>query len=120
MDGNKVARILRRIADAVDGMSEAALAEFIFGLREVRPRRRGPSSTKLSGAGRESREKLETVVAQLQRLSTREEGLLLLDQLNWTREELAGLARRMDVHVIKDDNIGRIKDKLVETAIGSR
>lgn len=117
MDGTRIARVLRRIAYAIEGMSESELDDFIHELRGGKPKKRGLGPPKPNKA---RQEELEVVVAQLQGLSTREEGLALLKQLNWTRDELTSLARRMHVHVTKDDNIGRIKDKLVETAIGSR
>jgi hypothetical protein len=117
MTGLRIARLLRRIADAVERMSDTELDKFIYGLGAPSPKRRLPQTRKTKSV---SQNELEGVVAELHQFSTREEALDLLDRLRWSREELATLARRLNIHTTKDDNVGRIKEKLVEAVIGSR
>ncbi len=63
---------------------------------------------------------LEGILQKLIESSTRDEGSKLLDELDLTRKELEKLARIRDIHITKDDNVAKIKEKLVEVVIGSR
>ena len=51
---------------------------------------------------------------------TREAASEILDKLDFNRKELEALARSRSVHVLKDDNVRRIKDKLIEAIVGSK
>ena len=44
----------------------------------------------------------------------------ILEKLDFTRRDLEAMARDRNVHVTKDDNVRRIKEKLVEVIVGSR
>ena len=63
---------------------------------------------------------LEQILGQLNELATREEGTKLLERFELSRKELERMAKLRKVHVTKDDNVERIKEKLIETIIGSR
>jgi len=117
MYGAKLAQLLRALANSIEKLDEAQLNEFIADMR----RPRSPSA----GIARKKHSKvdpieLEKVLAKLNDLTTREEGTKLLDGLDLNRKELERLARLRDIHVSKDDNVSRIKEKVVEVVIGSR
>jgi hypothetical protein len=63
---------------------------------------------------------VENYLDQLTMAQTREAASEIIDKLNFTRKELEALARTRSVHVTKDDNVQRIKEKLVEAIVGSR
>jgi hypothetical protein len=117
MYGTRLAQLLRAIADSIEKLDETQLNEFIADLK--RPRPSGKSAAKKKHSKVDPVE-LEKVLAQLNELATRDEGARLLDDLDLSRKELERLARLRDIHVSKDDNVPRIKEKVVEVVIGSR
>ena len=64
--------------------------------------------------------KIERVFLDLRRSENRDAGARILDTAGLNRKELELIARNHSIHVTKDDNIPRIKEKLVESIIGSR
>jgi hypothetical protein len=63
---------------------------------------------------------LDDLLAQLTGMSTRVAGIELLDKADLSRKQLEALARLRSVHVTKDDNVAKIKEKLIEAIIGAR
>ena len=117
MYGSKLARLLRAIANSIETLDETQLDEFIASMK--RPRSSDRVVSKRKHAKIDPVE-LDKILIQLNELMTREEGAKLLDGLDLSRKELERLARMRDIHVSKDDNIIKIKEKLVEVIIGSR
>jgi hypothetical protein len=117
-----ISQLLRRIADAIETMTEEELNRFLAALPS------GKRSTKSSARVPLNADKirnfssaqLQAIVHQLEQASTREEGAKFLYELNLSRSDLATIARVRNVHVTKYDNVPRIIEKLVETVIGSR
>jgi hypothetical protein len=50
----------------------------------------------------------------------REAGASLLRELSLSKRELLDLARHRSLHIMKDDSLRRIEEKLVEAVIGSK
>ena len=65
-------------------------------------------------------EEVKSLLEQLKEVSTREAAYEILEKLDFTRRDLEAMARDRNVHVTKDDNVRRIKEKLVEVIVGSR
>lgn len=117
MHGAKLAQLLRAMANSIEKLDEAQIDEFITGLK--RPRLLGRDSVRKKHSKVDPLE-LERILAQLNEFKTRDEGWKLLDDLDLSRKELERLARMRDIHVSKDDNVPKIKEKVVEVIIGSR
>ena len=117
MYGTRLAQLLRAIANSVEKLDETQLNEFMSDLK--RPRLSGKSGAKKKHAKVDPVE-LEKLLGQLIELTTRDQGSRLLDDLDLSRKDLERLARLRDIHVSKDDNISKIKEKVVEVVIGSR
>lgn len=123
MRGASLAKFLRNLASAVEGLNDNELGLFLsnlerkdFASREASPlrddvKRRHAKVDPLA---------LEKALRELAELSTRSEGAELLDRMELSRKELEWMAKRRNVHVIKDDTVSKIKEKLVEMVIGSR
>jgi hypothetical protein len=116
--GNVLAKIFRRIADAVEKLDEVELKTFLINLErtEFAFERR---STKNRHA-KVDLIALEELLVQLSEMSKRTAGSRLLDESNLSRKQLEALARLRNVHVTKDDNVAKIKEKLIEAIIGAR
>ncbi len=123
MYGAKLAQLLRAMASSIEKLDEHQLDEFIANLRRQRFADK-PSATEKTVAKKKHAKvdpaELDRIIAQLNELRTRDEGARLLDRLDLSRKELERLAKLRDIHVSKDDNVSKIKEKLVEVIIGSR
>lgn len=60
------------------------------------------------------------ILDALEKTSTREQGELMLADLQLSRKELTQIAKLGDVHVVKEDTVSVIVEKLVEAIIGAR
>lgn len=121
MRGNALAKILRRIADAVDKLDEAELDSFLTNLsRKDYLSEASKKKTPKNVHAKLDPVALEDVLSQLGSMTTRASGHDLLDRLELSRKELEALARLRSIHVTKDDNLARIREKLVEGVIGAR
>jgi polynucleotide 5'-kinase involved in rRNA processing len=122
MYGTRLAQLLRAMANSIEKLDEAQLDEFIANLK--RGRLTDKSLTERYVAKKKHAKvdpaALDRIMLQLNDSATREEGSILLDRLDLSRKELERLARLRDIHVSKDDNVSKIKEKLVEVIIGSR
>jgi hypothetical protein len=122
MQREALARILRKIAAAIEKSNVAEWDDFDI---ELRPRNARAKLTR-DHEGQSNRkpkispQEVEYLLEQLNRVSTREAASELLERLNLTRKELIAVARPRNVHVTKDDNVQKIKEKLVESVVGSR
>jgi hypothetical protein len=121
MDEHKaLAKLLRRLAECIEGSSANDVDDLLAGRRElriftgIRSTARYPKSQ-----GAQSRD-WSVIVERLRALRTRDEGQKLLDELNLTKTELERLARFMDLPVAKQDNAERLRQKVIEASIGSR
>ena len=141
MQKSILARCLRKIADAIEKVGDSELTNFDIELKSEKtdqPKRRPAQKAKTPEAkkipSQESRTisttkmkkiragifDIQKILEQLQKATDREMAFKILDNPDLTRIELVDLARLQSVHVTKDDSVSRIKEKLVEMAIGSR
>jgi hypothetical protein len=122
--GNTLAKIFRRIADAIEKLDDAQLDQFLSSLERREPLLPAQDKQK----ARISKNKhakidpvaLQDLLAKLNSMSTRSAGADLLDQLDLSRKQLEALARLQSIHFTKSDDVARIKEKLIETTIGAR
>ena len=117
---SELAKILRRLADFVDGRSDEELAPLFQQAASLMQgatiRRKQQNSSK----GQKAHESLSEIAAQLRGLHSREDGDALLRKLITNRSALESLARLMQLPVQRDDTVERLREKIVENAIGSR
>jgi uncharacterized membrane protein YgaE (UPF0421/DUF939 family) len=121
--GAALAKILRNIAAAVEALDEAQLEKFAANLRRKDLSVGDDIDTKRAEKNRHAKidtVELQLVLNRLNEFATRDEGARLLDKLDLSRKELERIARLRNIHFTKDDNVPRIKEKLVEAIIGSR
>lgn len=121
MRGNTLAKILRRIADAVDRLDEVQLDSFLSNLnRKDNFSEASKRKTTKNVHAKLDPVALEQVLGQLSALTTRASGGELLERLELSRKELEALAKLRSIHVTKNDDLPRIKEKLIEGTIGAR
>jgi hypothetical protein len=122
MQSAVLAHILRKLADAVEKSDITDWEDFDIELRSKKARYKAlPAQVgRVTKKGDIRPEEIEDLLEQLTKVSTREAAFEILDKLGLTRKELEALARPRNIHVTKDDNVHRIKEKLVEAIIGSR
>jgi hypothetical protein len=122
MYGTRLAQLLRAIASSIEKLEETQLDEFIGNIKRHRPAEKSPTEKSIvkKKHAKVDPADLDRIMMQLNESMTRDEGATLLDRLDLSRKELERLARLRDIHVSKDDNITKIKEKLVEVTIGSR
>lgn len=122
-ESHRLAQMLRALASAVEALDDDQLESLIADLRRSGASNRRDPTNNVAERNRHSKIdsiELEQVLQRLSGMPTREDGARLLDDLNLSRKELQALARMRDVHIRKEDNLVRIKEKLVEVIIGSR
>lgn len=118
MDQFSYVKFLRTLADAVERMSGQEFKDFISGNSEAALRK--SDSSKRHRAGGLNEAAVAEIINSLQSLKSRDEGMEALKRLDLSRSELAIVARARNLHVMKEDKISRIQEKLVEAIIGSR
>lgn len=123
MNATKLAQLLRVMASSIEKLDDAQLDDFILGLKRHRLVDKLPPTERTVAKKKHAKVdpvELGRILSQLNESATRDEGASLLDRLDLSRKELDRLARLRDIHVSKDDNIAKIKEKIVEVIIGSR
>jgi len=123
MRPDKFARLLRAIASAVEKLEEPQIDEFIADLGRGRHGGHELTSRRIAPKNRHTKVdpvELETMMQRLNESLSRDEGYKLLDDFDLSRKELEKLARIRNIHLTKDDNVTKIKEKLIEIVIGSR
>lgn len=115
-----VAKILHSVASAIDRLDDGQLQIFAENLRKSAV---GATPGRLDSKNRHAKIdpiKLEMGLTKLSEFKTRQEGAAFLEDLALSRKELEALAKMRNIHVIKDDNVAKIKEKLIENIIGAR
>jgi hypothetical protein len=122
MQRSALARILRKIANAIEQSNVADWNDFDIELKQSKSHSklpRGYETQSTTNADIRPKE-VEDLLELLAKAPTREAASEILEKLDFTRKELVALARPRSVHVTKDDNVQRIKEKLIEAIVGSR
>ena len=122
-----IARLLRRLAEVIEGSSPADVEALLAGRARLTVAPRSGSSARegrADGGSKKRRERsqkdLARVGARLRELDSREAGLKALANVQLTKNELEELARLMDLPVYREDDAERLKRRIVESSIGSR
>jgi hypothetical protein len=119
-----VVRILREMADAIEKQDNDVLNRLILALKldsdsrkTKTPRKATPVRSRLSQSNPML---LALLLRDLQEAPNRDAGSEILERSKLNRQELTDLARLTNVHVSKDNDVPKIKEKLIESIIGSR
>ena len=121
-DRQKWATLLRRLAELVERADSADLEDLLSGRTELNVSRERGRVAGPVPRGREefSEERWRAAAEQLRSFRTREEGDRFLSQVAPSRAELERLARVMDLPVAKHHKTEQLRDRIIESSIGSR
>jgi hypothetical protein len=119
-ESTKVAEILRTIAAAVETLSPSELREFTHKLNKEIAVQSNSEPDRANERRDADRTKLLELIDLLHRCETRDGGLSLIRAAKLSRRELVEIGRICSVHIVKDDKIARIEEKIVEAIVGSR
>jgi len=122
IDKKLLADTLRDLATLVETSNEQEYAllleigigELGRGSRSVKQRSKAPKRIGASGRA------IDEVIESLKGIRNRESGFEILERSRLTRMDLQELAKRLDLHVMREDNSHRLMEKIVESSIGSR
>ncbi|WP_200242736.1 hypothetical protein [Thiohalocapsa halophila] len=67
-----------------------------------------------------SQDEKESLLRELAKAETREDGMQVIEDALNTRKELESVARFLDISVLKQDKVASIREKIVEATIGAR
>lgn len=109
-------KVLRFVADLPEE-DIVALAEGRLRLELVRGNEKGSKKT---GKASSKHRDYEEISRALGALPSREEGEALLADLSLNKVELQRLATKLDLPVMRDDSVERLRSKVIETTIGYR
>ena len=124
MKSNQLAYLLHTVAEVVDGMTEKELE----GLSNLIVEHYGKNPTSLSENSKKPKsqknnmgeEELGDTLLKVANSPSREIGAELLDSFQLTREQLLRIARLGNIHVVKEDKNAIVKEKIIESTVGSR
>ena len=130
MTSKSTARMLRKLADSIEGMNDTELEKFVDEFSSLSTQalsRKSKASSKKRNpvAKKQSPKKLDNsylkdTMEKISNSTTREIGANFLEQQKFTRVQLESLARIRSIHINKEDNVEQIKEKIIELTIGSR
>lgn len=125
--GKELAAALRQLAGIIEQMDDNHIAQFLGGrLSPVSIYSKSATLQANSKNGVRKKQgkidagKLQRAASELEAASNRQQGAEILDAYQLNKAELARMARLRNVHVTKDDNIARVREKLIESLIGAR
>ena len=118
-DGETLAKVLKQLAQLVQGLSRDELAAIQAGRLKLAfvP---GPAHDNEGTRSPRAKRDATPLVAALQGALTREEAFGHLDEWNLSNAELREVARALGAAVRKDDTNERLRDKVVESSVGYR
>jgi hypothetical protein len=123
-DQEKIAKLLRALAECVEKSSSDYLEALVSGRARLIIAEEGSKSVSAAESKRSrpthSDDDLKILSERLFSLMSREEGAELLDAAHLTRHNLEALARSIDLPVRKEDNIERLRDRIIAATIGAR
>lgn len=111
------ADILQRVAAFLRSLTPKELEELASGRAQLSLASR---NRKRSGPEELSPKSVEGIIRKLRSLGTREDGSVYLAQEAPARAHLVQIAVAMDVPAPKSDTVTKLRERLVETAIGYR
>lgn len=122
-----IVRLLRELAETLRRSSDAEIEALLSGRATLADllaspafgaRADGKATTKKRVLRNNKR--LAGLAAQLRQLPSREEGVSFLVGAQLLKNELEELARMMDLPVLREDDADRLRQKIIESSIGSR
>jgi hypothetical protein len=117
------AQILRRFAKLLERMELDEIERVLQALEAGAPFEKSRDAQPSRGI-RGQKPKLhlgkDEIMDRLQQAPDREAGASLLRELSLSKRDLLDLARNRSVHIMKEDSLRRIEEKLVEAIIGSK
>jgi len=118
---NQSAELLRLVAEFIDRLSAADAAALLDGRRHLHLTDRPlPVLRKPKGKVKAARVDPDAVADALRGARTREEAMTVLAREGVSKVVLEKLARRMDLPVLRSDSVERVRQRIVEAAIGYR
>lgn len=119
-DVRTAATILRRLAELLERSSPQEVHALLKGVSRLTVAERTGSKQRPGKRRVLAIADLPALAGQLRERTTREEGLALLEEREMSKAELERLARVMDLPVTRDDNAEKLRDRIIEAAIGFR
>lgn len=109
--------LLRRIADVLDRLSPDEVDALLEGRSRLEVSRSLHSKPK-----RPKAKPIDpsVVISRLQETQTREQAMTLLEAEGITKVMLEAIARALDLPVLRSDTVDRLRQKIVEAAVGYR
>lgn len=116
-----IANCLRELADRIESMSVSEIEKCASGeARIVLVLEESPKDLKRSGSQPATSARLGEARTSLDTMTSREEGEQFLAEHFPGREGLVSLAKAIDVRVTKKDNVGKLRERIIEATIGYR
>lgn len=119
---NSLARLLRTMTECIESSTAEEFDSLLRGQGRLCIEQRAASQT---GTPRSTKTAMVTknwskIAEELRTLPSRDEGQKLIENLSLGRSDLERLARTMGLPVTKQDNAERLRQKIIESSIGSR
>jgi hypothetical protein len=112
------AKFLRQVADLVEEFGDDGFEEVVAQLSSIRKNASLRSPRSVTGKNDEYVASL--IIRGLENSTSREQGHSFLADVSSSRDQLLAAARLRSIHITKEDNLSRIREKLVESIIGAR
>ena len=113
--------LLREIAKQIQAIDEVSFSELVSGKARLEVVvRRGVRGMRQKSRQRLSDVELAQIGERLRSSNSREEGESLLRDTVTSKDEMARLARKLDLPVQKSDSADQLKARLIESTIGFR
>jgi hypothetical protein len=115
----KILIVFRRIAEALDALSEDELKklsdpQYIVEVKAIRRRTKDDPGLLLPDTS------AEDAIAQIAALPSRQDAQALLDSKFSSKKVLELIARKLDIPIIRQDKVEDLRDKIVEATVGAR
>lgn len=111
--------IFRRIADAIDSLSEDEIKRlsdphYEVEVKAIRRRSKDELATPQNLIN------VEEIIQELTASATRQDAQAYLDSKYSSKKLLELIARRLDIPIIRQDKVEFLRDKIIETTVGAR
>lgn len=120
MSAPEIANLLRAIADLIERNNSPEIAVITAAMGQGSSKQRGKKSAGPVKVKETSSPDLAALATFILESSDRAEAKQILERENLTRRELMKLGQTHNVHIVKEDTIDLIEDKIVEALVGSR
>jgi len=115
-----LAVILRDLARQIESIDDAELAQIMSGAAKLKLHVVGRRKQRPAKHSRVADEELLDLGATLRTAGTRDEGNKLLDERITSKDDMARLAKQLDIPVHKGESAEQIRNRIIESTIGFR